>query len=62
MKVKVALQEFCSPAKQRKLIASPGNIDHSTAKPKSKSMDSRNALLKNLLSGVLISKKAIFAT
>lgn len=49
MKVKVALQEFCSPAKERKLIASPGNIDHSTAKTKSKNMDSRNALLKKFV-------------
>lgn len=45
MKVKVALQEFYSHAKQRKLIASPGNIDHSTSKPKSKFMDSRNTLM-----------------
>lgn len=50
MKVKVALQEFYSLAKQRKLIASPGNIDHSTSKPKSKCMDLRNALPKNLFS------------
>lgn len=61
MKVKVALQEFYSHAKQRKLIASPGNIDHSTSKPKSKCMDPRNELLKNLFSRVFISKKAIFA-
>lgn len=56
MKVKVALQEFYSHAKQRKLIASPGNIDHSTSKPKSKCMDPRNILV-----SVFISRKVIFA-
>lgn len=50
MKVKVALQEFYSLAKQRKLIASPGNIDYSTSQTKSKCTDLRNALLKNLFS------------
>lgn len=35
---------------------------HLTSKPKSKWMDSRKALLKNLVSGEFISEKAIFAT
>lgn len=60
MKVKVVLKEFYSHAKQRKLIASPGNIDHSTSKPKFKCMDPRNALLKKLIFLNLYFKKGYF--